>query len=201
MSISRAFSNLLLPIIVVMPGFAQEWHIHAQWCANPANGSSYAAYINSCKTNDQYAAVLACQQDAAKNNHDGGHAVAVVTAAPRDQMDAFMESRKGAGCLSSVPPPAPPPVRPTINCTSGAGSECSAWSNGITCTQGAGRACVAWSNGMKCVEGAGAACRAWSNGVSCTVGAGMSCQKWSNGSVCLKSGGVACIEYSLGGPF
>ena len=97
--------------------------------------------------------------------------------------------------------PSSAPPRANLVCTSGAGSTCTAWSNGVTCTQGAAAGCVAWSNGIKCVEGAGAACRKWSNGVTCTEGAGMACRKWSNGSVCVKTGKEECVEYTLNGPF
>ena len=80
---------------------ADDWKIHANWCANVDQGSSHDVYIAKCRSGvDQYTAVAACQADAG-NAHwlEGG---------TREQVNAFMANKTPSDCTPPRVSPAPP---------------------------------------------------------------------------------------------
>jgi hypothetical protein len=91
---------LLLASTTTVRAGNEDWKIHSNWCANVDNGSSHRVYLSSCYhgTKDQYDSVLDCQRDAARNNGDGGAAVAAVEAAGRPAVNAFMADKHPASC-------------------------------------------------------------------------------------------------------
>jgi hypothetical protein len=73
-------------------GQTDEWQIHAKWCTTD-RGSSHGAYINTCRTYDQFDSVIACQQDAGN-----GRAVQLIQAAGRSTVNTFMDNYKPKEC-------------------------------------------------------------------------------------------------------
>jgi len=76
--------------LLVVKAQEPEWQIHAKWCTTD-RGSSYGAYMATCRSYDQFDSVLACQA------HNGG-ALATIRNAGREAVNKFMDNWKPKEC-------------------------------------------------------------------------------------------------------
>ena len=69
-----------------------EWQAHARWCATD-RGTANATYLDVCRSEDQYAAIVACMRDA--NNDQGLRAIQNAGASA---VNTFMRPFKDGRC-------------------------------------------------------------------------------------------------------